>query len=473
MDALTELHHKRTAHTLFLDFVGYSRLSEAGQMAVQRELHALVQHTGPVVHARAAGQLALRRTGDGMALLFYGAPEDPVRCALELDAQIRQQHPRLREAVGAPFRIRMGIHSGTVVAFGQDDAADVAGEGINTAQRVMDCGDDGHILLSSATAQPLRARPEWGRWLHDLGNCRVKHEELVHLYSLHGTRDDGLPIGNEAVPRQVFASQENARKLAERDLALLAQERRDVVAGTAVRGSLIGVGALAVVAAGFFLYTRTGGAATDMTRFTKKVAQAAEKRRAQKTRANAVTDGPDPVGTPRPSTRGVDADVPSLTGLSEADARGRLAPLGLTLLRDGRAPRRSHPTIPADAVVAQDPPAGRALVANGEVFVTLSSGPDGSLPDAAPTGVVVDARSLPPRPEGATGALSGPDGALGSVAAQTRTDDEDARGAGDNPLRLAGEGWDDTGGVRLSAADATTYRNLPDAARRRSVLRLP
>lgn len=475
MESLSDLQTTRTAHTLFLDFVSYSRLSGAGQAAVQRELQALVSTTRPVQDARLTDALLVRRTGDGMALLFFDRVDQPLRCAMELDTLIRLHATRLREAVGAPFRIRIGIHSGPVVVMDEGGDVDVAGEGINLAQRVMDCGDDGHILLSGTVAEMVGKQPEWARWLHDLGTCRVKHDELVRLWSLHGSRDDGMPLGNEAVPRQVFVSQDQARRLAERDLELMKEEQKDAVKGAALRGSAIALVGLLVIGGGFFLYARTRTAAGEYTRFSKKIGAAVEKRRAEKSRRDAPVPA-FPSGTPAPPLSTIDASVPDLTGLSRGDAAERLSALGLKLLVDERRPREPHPSIAAGLIVAQDPKPGRALVGNGEVFVTLSSGgPDGSAPTPSPvpnayTGVLIDARGIAAPGPGDLFLIAG-DGATAS-SRLTRSDDEAEalQKAGGNPLRVVASGWGDSGGLRLADTDIDALKALPAAAQSRLVV---
>ena len=364
--------NKQTAHTLFVDFVGYSRLSEAGQVVVQRELAETTLSCRAVRRQAGTDRIATRRTGDGMMLAFLGSIDDALDCAVELDHSIRQRAQSLREAVGAPFRLRMGIHTGPVVRFDDQGASDLAGEGINLAQRVMDAGDDGHILLSQQSAALVVDSFPWNQWLRDLGPCRVKHEQLVHLWNLAGQHPDGLPLGNEAVPRTVFASQEQARQLLERDQVRDRESNRAwgaaLFARIAVVGSLVG----ALLLAGFVISRKTPGAAEDLTRFTKQVGEAARAKRRPKT-----TDSPSeiagiPVGAPREALHRVDAQVPDLTGLAPQAARQAVEAVGLTLRIDARQPRLDRQGVAADRVTHQDPEPGRTMVANGEVFVSLT-----------------------------------------------------------------------------------------------------
>src|SRR5438477_1249338 len=166
------------AHVLFIDIVGYSKLSINEQRAAVDELTRIVRSTEQFQKADASERLIKIATGDGMALVFYASPEAPVRCAMELSRAL-QDHPRLR--------LRMGIHSGPVSGVVDvTGRTNLAGAGLNMAQRVMDCGDAGHILLSKHVAEDLAEYEEWRPLLHDLGTCEVKHGvklQVVNLYS--------------------------------------------------------------------------------------------------------------------------------------------------------------------------------------------------------------------------------------------------------------------------------------------------
>src|SRR5438309_5557148 len=165
------------AHVLFTDIVGYSKLPINQQRALVERLNEIVRGTDEYQAAEAAGRLITIPTGDGSTLVFYENPETPAECALEISRALKK-HPELQ--------LRMGMHSGPVS--GVIDAtgkANVAGAGINIAQRVMDCGDAGHILLSKHVAEDLEEYPHWQPHLHELGECEVKHGVRVRGESVH------------------------------------------------------------------------------------------------------------------------------------------------------------------------------------------------------------------------------------------------------------------------------------------------
>src|SRR2546429_4005489 len=181
------------AHVLFTDIVGYSKLPINQQRALVERLNEIVQGTDEYQAAESAGRLITIPTGDGITLVFYDSPETPAECALEISRALKE-HPKLQ--------LRMGIHSGPVS--GVIDAtgkANVAGPGINMAQRVMDCGDAGHILLSKHVAEDLEEYPHWQPHLHELGECEVKHGVRVSVVNLY-TRE----LGNPAVPEKLIAA---------------------------------------------------------------------------------------------------------------------------------------------------------------------------------------------------------------------------------------------------------------------------
>jgi TolB-like protein/class 3 adenylate cyclase/Tfp pilus assembly protein PilF len=175
------------AHLLLIDVVGYSKLLVNEQIEVLQELNRIVRNTECFRVAEASGKLIRVPTGDGMALLFFRSPEEPVRCALEISRTLHD-HPHIR--------LRMGIHSGPVNRVEDvNDKTNIAGSGMNVAQRVLDCGDAGHILLSKHVAEDLAQYRHWQPHLHDLGECEVKHGLRLHLFNLY---KDGL--GNSQVP---------------------------------------------------------------------------------------------------------------------------------------------------------------------------------------------------------------------------------------------------------------------------------
>ena len=166
-------------HILFIDIVGYSKLLNEEQKERLDQLTKIVLATTPVREATDE-QLVRLPTGDGMALVFHHSAEEPARCALEI-AEALRKHPELP--------VRMGIHSGPVSAVTDvSGRANIAGAGINMAQRVMDCGDAGHILLSQHVADDLVQYRQWAPRLRDLGECEVKHGVRLHLVNLYAER---------------------------------------------------------------------------------------------------------------------------------------------------------------------------------------------------------------------------------------------------------------------------------------------
>ena len=193
--------HLEIAHVLFIDIVAYSKLLIDQQTELIKLLNEQVHGTEEFRAADAAGKLIRIATGDGMALAFFTSPDAPVRCALQLSEAIRQS-PRLQ--------LRMGIHSGPVDQLADvNERSNVAGAGINTARRVMDCGDAGHILLSGRVADDLGQFGRWQPQLHDLGEVQVKHGirlDIVNLYTEN--------VGNAAIPKKIAEAKRNAARRA-------------------------------------------------------------------------------------------------------------------------------------------------------------------------------------------------------------------------------------------------------------------
>src|SRR5437764_1655328 len=178
------------AHVLFIDIVGYSKLSINDQHAAVEELNQIVRASEQFQRAETAGRLLKIATGDGMALVFYTSPEAPAQCAVEISRALKE-HPCLH--------LRMGIHSGPVSGvIDVNNRPNLAGAGLNMAQRVMDCGDAGHILLSKHVAEDLEEYEQWRPLLHDLGTCEVKHGMRIFIVSLYA---DG--VGNPQLPKTV------------------------------------------------------------------------------------------------------------------------------------------------------------------------------------------------------------------------------------------------------------------------------
>src|SRR5437667_3609546 len=178
------------AHLLLIDVVGYSKLSDNEQIELLQELNQIVRSAECFRTAAAAGKLIRVPTGDGMTLLFFRSPEEPVQCALEISGAL-QAHPRIQ--------LRMGVHSGPVNRVADiNDKISLTGTGLNVAQRVLDCGEAGHILLSAHVAEDLAEYRHWQPFLHDLGECEVKHGLRLHLFNLY--KDD---LGNPQVPEKL------------------------------------------------------------------------------------------------------------------------------------------------------------------------------------------------------------------------------------------------------------------------------
>jgi len=179
-----------TGHVLFIDIVGYSKLLTDEQSEALQELNQIVRSTEAARDADAAGGLTILPTGDGMALVFAGSVEEPVECALEI-SQVLRAEPSLP--------VRMGIHSGPIHHLTDANGREnIAGVGINIAQRVMDCGDAGHILVSKRVADDLAQQRRWQPYIHELGDVEVKHGVVVSLVNLYAET-----IGNPAPPTRL------------------------------------------------------------------------------------------------------------------------------------------------------------------------------------------------------------------------------------------------------------------------------
>src|SRR5438445_10006098 len=180
------------AHVLFLDIVGYSKLSVNEQHARVDELNGIVRLSEQFQKAEAASRLLEIPTGDGMALVFYKSPEEPAQCAFEISRALKDNQR---------LQVRMGIHSGPVSGVVDvNERTNVAGAGINLAQRVMDCGDAGHILLSRHVAEDLAEYERWRPFLHDIGIFEVKHGVPVSVTNLYSHE-----VGNAKLPTKLQA----------------------------------------------------------------------------------------------------------------------------------------------------------------------------------------------------------------------------------------------------------------------------
>src|SRR5205085_231692 len=206
------------AHVLFIDIVGYSKLSINDQHAVVEELNEIVRASEQFQRAEAADRLLKIATGDGMALVFYTSPEAPVQCAVEISRALKE-HPRLQ--------VRMGVHSGPVSGvIDVNDHANLAGAGLNMAQRVMACGDAGHILVSKHVAEDLEEYEQWRPLLHDLGTCEVKHGVRIAIANLYDSE-----VGNAQLPKKLEAVKKHRTRVRRAEVAVVLLVLAAIIAG--------------------------------------------------------------------------------------------------------------------------------------------------------------------------------------------------------------------------------------------------
>jgi class 3 adenylate cyclase len=218
------------AHVLFIDIVGYSKLSINDQHAAIEELNRIVRASEQFQRAEAAGRLLRLPTGDGMALVFYTSQEAPTQCAVEI-SRVLKKHPGLQ--------VRMGIHSGPASGVVDvNERANLTGTGINVAKRVMDCGDAGHILLSKRVAEDLEGYEQWRPSLRDLGSCEVKHGTRISVVNLYNDQ-----FGNARVPLKFE----------------MAQKRRARLRWAAMTAALL---TIAAIVAGIVMFSRYWGRST-------------------------------------------------------------------------------------------------------------------------------------------------------------------------------------------------------------------
>src|SRR5256886_665740 len=228
------------AHVLFLDIVGYSKLSVNEQHARVDELNGIVRLSEQFQKAEAANRILKIPTGDGMALVFYRRPEEPAQCAFEISRALKGN---------ARLQVRMGIHSGPISGVVDvNERTNVAGAGINLAQRVMDCGDAGHILLSHHVAEDLAEYERWRPFLHDIGTFEVKHGARVSVTNLYSDE-----VGNPNLPSKLQAVKKHH-----------AHVRLAAVA--------IGLLVVAALAAGVLSFLRKGPARSLATAVEKSIA---------------------------------------------------------------------------------------------------------------------------------------------------------------------------------------------------------
>jgi TolB-like protein/class 3 adenylate cyclase/Tfp pilus assembly protein PilF len=209
------------AHVLFIDIVAYSKLSINEQRGAIDELTQVVRGSEQFQRGEATGRLIKIPTGDGMALVFYTSPEAPAQCAIEI-SRILIEHPRLQ--------LRMGAHSGPVSGvIDVNGHANLAGAGLNIAQRVMVCGDAGHILISKHVAEDLEEYEHWRPLLHELGTCEVKHGARVGVVNLYAGE-----VGNPQLPKKFQALKKHRARVCWAKLAAALLALATIVAGLAM-----------------------------------------------------------------------------------------------------------------------------------------------------------------------------------------------------------------------------------------------
>jgi TolB-like protein/Tfp pilus assembly protein PilF len=208
-------------HVLFIDIVGYSKLLITEQREQLQTLKEIVRATEQFRLAEAEGKLLRLPTGDGGALVFRTSPEAPVLCALEISKELKKH---------SELRLRMGIHSGPVSEIADlNEQANIAGAGINTAQRLMDCGDAGHILLSRHVAEDLEHYPRWQSYLHPLGECEVKHGTRIGVVNLYNDQ-----VGNAQLPKKFQALKKRGTRVRWTAIAAALLALVAIIAGSAM-----------------------------------------------------------------------------------------------------------------------------------------------------------------------------------------------------------------------------------------------
>src|SRR6516165_12603468 len=222
-------------HVLFIDIVGYSKLLIDEQRERLQALNEIVRNTAQFRSSDANGMLVRIPTGDGMALIFRDTVEAPLRCAVEISQAVKT-HPEIQ--------LRIGIHSGPVSEVADvNERTNIAGAGIDIAQRVMDCGDAGHILLSKHVAEDLAPHRRWNRYLHDLGECEVKHGGKVFLVNFYTDE-----VGNPQSPEKLKEAQQRQPAMATASRRASSRRKYVVIAAAALLIAVIGIG--------FWIYSR-------------------------------------------------------------------------------------------------------------------------------------------------------------------------------------------------------------------------
>lgn len=356
----------RRAYVLFMDIVGFSRLPTDHQVAAQKELVQMVQNTPEVSGARLdPDELIMRPTGDGMALLFFKDMLSPLRCALQIHSLLQSDAARIRQLVGAPLKLRMGIHAGEVtIVQDVNGHSDAAGDGIITAQRVMDMGDADHILLSSEVAKVLLNMDPWARYITHLGEVRVKHKVLVDLYNLYG-RLDGPFCGNPGTPRKVAedgrARSREARAARPKLRDILLPYRRAFITLLVMAGMGYGTHAYYQKNPKPFIAAWKVVEANVMPRVPKALRQRIEEARRKK----------DPKVVAKVKAPPVEkVKVPNLVGSETHDADSKAQGLGLTL----RIIQGDYTKYPENTVYRQKPAPGNKVRRDTQITVYVSRG---------------------------------------------------------------------------------------------------
>ena len=219
--------HLAIAHVLFIDVVGYSKLLVNEQREIVERLNQVVRKTPQFRKSDAAGKLIRIPVGDGMALVFFQTPEEPVQCAMEIAGALKN-HPQIR--------LRMGVHSGPVDQLKDvNERVNVAGIGINVAQRVMSFADAGHILLSKRVADDLAQDRHWHPLLHDLGEIELKHGDKIGIVNLYGE-----DVGNAQLPERL--KQRRPAPTSAHDVVTIFRAKSAVITAAVLLAAAAGIG---------------------------------------------------------------------------------------------------------------------------------------------------------------------------------------------------------------------------------------
>lgn len=377
----------RRAYVLFMDIVGFSRLKTAQQVAAQKELSRMVQEIPEVaISRRDLDNFIARPTGDGMALLFFKDLLSPLRCALQIHQHLKYNAAELKQVIGTDIKMRMGIHAGEVTLVeDMNRNMDAAGEGIITAQRVMDLGDEDHILLSSEVAKVLKGIEPWANYLTDLGEVRVKHKVVVHVYNLYG-RLDGPFCGNPSRPRSIAEDSRNRAKEARAQRPglgdLLLPYKKPIV-------TLLVLGGLGY---GGYAYNKSSNGGLVKMIESAKASLAPkpspEPRKSNGGKSGGGKSGGGKSGGTKPTTVASSnggggtgkITVPKVVGDDVSVAEQTLTDSGFNVSRQPAVSK-----MPADQVVRQSPSSGSKLAPGATVKIWVSKGVEDSAHEGGDT----------------------------------------------------------------------------------------